>query len=59
MREHSLGGDQDLTFWLRYLEEVLRELLGDKRVIHQRDSLCTGVHSVHTGVIMAKCALLK
>ena len=25
---------------------------------HQRDGLCTGVHSVHTGVLMAKCALL-
>ncbi len=24
---------------------------------HQRDCLCTGVHSVHTGVLMAKCAL--
>ena len=25
---------------------------------HQLDGLCTGVHSVHTGVLMAKCALL-
>jgi hypothetical protein len=24
MLEHSLDGDQDLTFWLSYLDEVLR-----------------------------------
>ncbi len=29
MRESDLNGDQDLTLWLRSLEDVLRELLGD------------------------------
>ncbi len=28
MRESDLDGDQDLTLWLRSLEDVLRELLG-------------------------------
>jgi hypothetical protein len=32
MRESDVGGDQDLTFWLRSLEEVLKEVLGDKRM---------------------------
>ncbi len=30
MRESDLDGDQDLTFWIRSLEEVLREVLGDE-----------------------------
>ncbi len=29
MLESDLDGDQDLTLWLRSLEDVLRELLGD------------------------------
>jgi hypothetical protein len=29
MRESDLDGDQDLTLWLRSLENVLREVLGD------------------------------
>jgi hypothetical protein len=32
MRESDLDGDQDLTFWLRALEDVLREILGDERM---------------------------
>jgi hypothetical protein len=32
MRESDLDGDQDLTFWLRSLEDVLREILGDERM---------------------------
>ena len=32
MRESDLDGDQDLTFWIRSLEEVLREILGDIRM---------------------------
>jgi hypothetical protein len=32
MRESDLDGDQDLTFWSRSLEEVLREVLGDDRM---------------------------
>ncbi len=36
MRESDLDGDQDLTFWLRALEDVLREILGDERMVgHQ------------------------
>ncbi len=31
MRESELDGDQDLLFWLRSLEDVLREVLGDGR----------------------------
>ncbi len=30
MRESDLDGDQDLTFWLCSLEDVLREILGDE-----------------------------
>ncbi len=29
MRESDLVGDQDLTFWLRSLEDVFREIIGD------------------------------
>ncbi len=29
----------------------------ETEMLHQLDGLCTGVHSVHTGVLMAKCAL--
>ena len=32
MRESELDGDQDLTLWLRSLEDVLREILGDERM---------------------------
>ncbi len=32
MTESDLDGDQDLTFWLRSLEDVLREILGDERM---------------------------
>ena len=32
MREGDRDGDQDLTFWIRSLEEVLREVLGDERM---------------------------
>jgi hypothetical protein len=32
MLESSLDGDQELTFWIRSLEEVLRELLSDRRI---------------------------
>ncbi len=32
MRDSDLDGDQDLTFWLRALEDVLREILGDERM---------------------------
>ncbi len=32
MRESNLDGDQGLTFWIRSLEEVLREILGDERM---------------------------
>jgi hypothetical protein len=32
MRESDLDGDQDLTLWIRSLEEVLREIIGDKRM---------------------------
>lgn len=32
MRESDLDGDQDLRFWLRSLEDVLKELLGDARM---------------------------
>ncbi len=32
MRESDLDGNQDLTFWLRSLEDVLREILGDERM---------------------------
>jgi hypothetical protein len=35
MRESNLDGDQDLTLWLRSLEDVLREVLGDD--IHTYD----------------------
>ena len=39
MRESELDGDQDLTFWIRSLEEVLREVLGDDRMAgHQHFS---------------------
>ena len=39
MRESDLEGDQDLTFWIRSLEEVLREILGDERMAgHQHFS---------------------
>ena len=39
MRESELDGDQDLTLWLRSLEEVLREVLGDQRMAgHQHFS---------------------
>ncbi len=30
MRESDLDGDQDLTFWLLSLQDVLREILGDE-----------------------------
>ena len=29
---YNIDGDQDLTFWLRSLEDVLREILGDERM---------------------------
>ncbi len=32
IRESDLDGDQDLLFWLRSLEDVLREVLGDERM---------------------------
>ena len=32
MRESDRDGDQDLTFWIRSLEAVLREVLGDERM---------------------------
>jgi hypothetical protein len=32
MRESDRDGDQDLTFWIRSLEEVLQEALGDERM---------------------------
>ncbi len=32
MRESDVDGDQDLTFWMRSLEEVLKEVLGDERM---------------------------
>jgi hypothetical protein len=32
MRESDLDGDQDLTFWLRSLEDVVREIIGDERM---------------------------
>ena len=32
MRESDRYGDQDLTFWIRALKEVLREVLGDERM---------------------------
>ncbi len=32
MRESNLDGDQDLTFWLCALEDVLREILGDEQM---------------------------
>jgi hypothetical protein len=32
MRESDRDGDQDLTFWIRSLEEVLLEVLGDERM---------------------------
>ena len=39
MRESDADGDQDLTFWLRSLEEVLKEVLGDERMAgHQHFS---------------------
>jgi hypothetical protein len=39
MRESDLDGDQDLTLWIRSLEEVLREVLGDQRMAgHQHFS---------------------
>lgn len=39
MRESDLDGDQDLTFWLRSLQEVLKEVLGDERMAgHQHFS---------------------
>jgi hypothetical protein len=39
MRESDLDGDQDLTLWLRSLEDVLREVLGDARMAgHQHFS---------------------
>ncbi len=39
MRESDLDGDQDLTLWLRSLEEVLKEVLGDDRMAgHQHFS---------------------
>ncbi len=37
MRESDLDGDQDLTFWLRTLEDVLREILGDERMDSHQD----------------------
>jgi hypothetical protein len=37
MRESDLDGDQDLTFWLRSLEDVLREILGDERMDGHQD----------------------
>jgi hypothetical protein len=44
MRESELDGDQDLTLWLRSLEEVLREVLGDERMAgHQHFSFETVV----------------
>ena len=39
MRESDVDGDQDLSFWLRSLEEVLKEVLGDERMAgHQHFS---------------------
>jgi hypothetical protein len=39
MRESNLDGDQDLTLWIRSLEEVLKEALGDDRMAgHQHFS---------------------
>ena len=39
MRESDLDGDHDLTFWIRSLEEVLKEVLGDDRMAgHQHYS---------------------
>jgi hypothetical protein len=32
MRENDVDGDQDLTFWLQSLDEVLKEVLGDERM---------------------------
>ena len=32
MRESDLDGDQDLTLWLRSLEDVVREIIGDERM---------------------------
>jgi hypothetical protein len=32
MRESNSDGDQDLTLWLRSLEEVLKEVIGDERM---------------------------
>jgi hypothetical protein len=36
MRESDLDGDQDLTFWLCTLEDVLREILGDESMDSHR-----------------------
>ena len=45
MRESDLDGDQDLTFWIRSLEEVLREILGDDRMAgHQHFSFDMNVN---------------
>ena len=39
IRESDLDGDQDLTFWIRSLEEVFREVLDDERIAaHQHFS---------------------
>ncbi len=39
MLESDLDSDQDLTFWILSLEEVLREVLGDDRMAgHQHFS---------------------
>ena len=32
MRESDLDGDQDLKLWLRSLEDVVREIIGDERM---------------------------
>jgi hypothetical protein len=36
MRESDLDGKQDLTLWLRSLEDVLREVLGDDILKYDR-----------------------
>ena len=38
MRESDRDGDQDLTFWIRSLEAVLREVLGDERMAGHQHS---------------------
>ena len=53
MRVSSRDGDQDLSMWMREVEEVVREIMGDTRFAGHQES------EVYRGVMRARCYPFK